>query len=63
SLYTTSINYTNRKLINASIYLPNYNFKIYYIPSKFNFVPNIFNRLKAIKNAGNPDGISVLDDI
>ncbi|KXX73032.1 Retrovirus-related Pol polyprotein from transposon gypsy [Madurella mycetomatis] len=44
SLDTSSIDRANRRLINASIYLSQYNLKVYYLPSRLNFAkidPNL----------------------
>ncbi|KAK1774019.1 hypothetical protein QBC45DRAFT_455067 [Copromyces sp. CBS 386.78] len=63
SLRTTSTDRTNRRLINASIYLSRYNLKVFHIPGKLNFVLNALSRLKVIGDAGNPDGTPIFDDV
>ncbi|VTT79845.1 unnamed protein product [Fusarium fujikuroi] len=46
-------NRANRYLVNASIYLLEYNLYIFYIPKKKNFIPNAFSYLKALETDKN----------
>ena len=50
SLKTVSINRTNRRFVNASVYLLAYPFDVYHMPGKFNLVFNALFRLAAVKN-------------
>ena len=45
TIITSSVDRANRRLINASIYLSEYNLKIYHIPGKKNIVPDALSRL------------------
>jgi Reverse transcriptase (RNA-dependent DNA polymerase)/RNase H-like domain found in reverse transcriptase/Integrase zinc binding domain len=47
SLNTTSTDRANRRLINASIYLSQYQFDVYHIPGRLNYVPDALSRLHA----------------
>ena len=49
-LTTTSIEYSNRRLIYIAIYLSEYNLQIYYLPRQLNFVPDTLSRLKALQD-------------
>ena len=47
TIITNSVDRANRRLINANIYLSEYNLKIYHVPSRKNIVPNALSRLPA----------------
>ncbi len=49
TLNTSSIDCTNCQLVIASIYLSEYNLKVYYIPRKENLISNALSQLKAPK--------------
>ncbi|VTT63465.1 unnamed protein product [Fusarium fujikuroi] len=53
TLNITSTNRANQHLINASIYLLEYNLYVFYIPRKKNFIPNTLSRLKALETDKN----------
>ena len=42
TMTTSSLDHTNRRLINASIYLSEYNLRIYYMPEKNNIIPTAY---------------------
>jgi hypothetical protein len=48
NLNTTSIDRTNRRLTNASVYLSIYPLDVYYIPSRLNLVPDALSRLRVV---------------
>ena len=47
SLKTTFTDRANKRLINALIYLLQFNLKIYYLAGKRNLVPDALSRLRA----------------
>ena len=47
TIITSSVDRANRRLINASIYLNEYNLKIYYMPGKKNIIPDALSCLPA----------------
>ena len=47
TLQTTSTDRANRRLINASIYLSEYDLQLFHIPGRINTVPNALSRLPA----------------
>ena len=47
---TTSIEYSNRRLIYVAIYLSEYNLQIYHLPRRLNFVLDTLSRLKALQD-------------
>ncbi|KAK1777032.1 hypothetical protein QBC45DRAFT_331535, partial [Copromyces sp. CBS 386.78] len=63
SLRTTFINRVNKRFINVFIYFFQYKFKIYYILNKFNFLPDIFNRLKVKGDYSNPEGEIIINNV
>jgi len=50
NLNTISINRTNRRLTNTSVYLSAYLLDVCHIPSRFNLVPNVFSYLRTIRD-------------
>lgn len=64
SLDTSSTDRANRRLINASIYLSQYDLKIFHLPGRLNFIPDALSRLRAVQDKpGRLEGEAVLDDI
>ncbi|KAL2017178.1 hypothetical protein VTK56DRAFT_2498 [Thermocarpiscus australiensis] len=64
NLDTSSTDRANRKLINASIYLSQYDLKVYYLPGRLNFVPDALSRLKALQDQPErKEGDVILDNI
>ncbi|PNP59923.1 hypothetical protein FNYG_14749 [Fusarium nygamai] len=53
TLDTTSTDRANRRLVNASIYLSEYELRVFHIPGKKNFVPDTLSRLEAPETDGN----------
>ena len=49
-LTTTSIEYSNCRLIYIAIYLSKYNLQIYYLSGQLNFVLDTLSRLKALQD-------------
>ncbi|SCO06556.1 related to TY3B-TY3B protein [Fusarium fujikuroi] len=47
TLNITSTDRANRRLVNASIYLSEYDLRVFYIPGKKNFIPDALSRLEA----------------
>jgi hypothetical protein len=47
TLNTTSTDRANRRLINASVYLSQYQLNVYHIPGRLNHVPDALSRLQA----------------
>ncbi|KAG5810041.1 hypothetical protein H9Q74_014111 [Fusarium xylarioides] len=67
TLDTTSTDRANRRLVNASIYLSEYELRVFHIPGKKNFIPDALSRLEAPETDGNarrlrPD-YTALDDV
>jgi hypothetical protein len=61
-LDTSSTDRANRRLITASIYLSEYDLKVYHLPGRLNYVPDALSRLKALTDpVDRPDGDAVLD--
>jgi hypothetical protein len=64
NLRTSSTDRANKKLINASVYLSQYNLKIFYLIDKLNLVPNALSRLHATNDTiERPDGDVTLDNV
>lgn len=64
NLDTSSTDRANRRLINASIYLSQYDLKVYHLPGRLNYVPDALSRLAALQDPperGNGDAI--LDNV
>lgn len=61
-LQTTSVDRANKHLINASVYLSQYNIKVFHLPGEKKFVPDALSRLRAIADV-QPDQLPVLDDV
>jgi hypothetical protein len=67
SLETSSTDRANRKLVNASIYLSEFNLRVFHIPGIKNFIPDALSRLSAPETDLNavrhrPD-YTALDDV
>jgi hypothetical protein len=63
-LRTSSTDRANKKLINALVYLLQYNIKVHHLASKLNLVPDVLSRLKATGDTvDRPNGIATLDDV
>jgi hypothetical protein len=64
TLNTASTDRANRRLINASVYLSQYDLKVYHLPGKVNFVPDALSRLRTIQDGPEqPEGDAILDDV
>jgi hypothetical protein len=64
SLHTSSIDRANKKLINASVYLSQYNIKVHHLAGKLNLVPDALSPLQATGDmVDRPDGTATLDDV
>ena len=64
TLDTSSTNRANRRLINVSIYLSQYDLKVYHLPGRLNFVPDALSRLTALGDlVEREDGDAILDSI
>ncbi len=63
-LDTSSTDRANRRLITASVYLSEYDLKVFHLPGRLNYVPDALSRLKAMQDVPErPDGDVVLDDV
>ena len=61
---TSSADRANRRLVNCSIYLSQYQLEVHHLPGAENFVPDALSRLAAIQDAaGRPPGPPILDEI
>lgn len=61
---TTSTDRANKRLINASVYLSQFNLKVHHLAGKLNFVPDALSRLRAKTDTPQrPDGVPSLDDV
>ncbi len=47
-LDTSSTDRANRRLITALVYLSEYDLKVFYLPRRLNYVPDVLSRLKAM---------------
>jgi hypothetical protein len=64
TLDTSSTDRANRRLINASVYLSQYDLKVFHLPGRLNFVPDALSRLKALDDTvERPEGDAILDNI
>jgi hypothetical protein len=64
SLRTSSTDRANKRLINASVYLSQFDLKTYHVPGRPNLVPDALSRLRAKQDKPNrPDEIAILDDV
>ena len=64
TLDTSSADRANRRLVNCSIYLSQYQLEVQHLPGTENFVPDALSRLTAIDDAkGRPQGAPILDEI
>ncbi|SCO49703.1 uncharacterized protein FFNC_12790 [Fusarium fujikuroi] len=66
TLDITSTDRANRRLVNASIYLLEYDLRVFYIPGKKNFIPDALSRLEAPETDENVERLrpdyTALDD-
>ncbi|VZH91969.1 unnamed protein product [Fusarium fujikuroi] len=67
TLDTTSTDRANRRLVNASIYLSEYDLRVFHIPGKKNFIPDALSRLEAPETDENVERLrpdyTALDDV
>ncbi|KAF5971878.1 TY3B-TY3B protein [Fusarium bulbicola] len=67
TLDTTGTDRANRRLVNASIYLSEYELRVFHIPGKKDFVPDALSRLEAPETDGNARRLrldyTALDDV
>ncbi len=65
-LDTSSTNRANRRLITMSIYLSEYELKVYYLPGRLNYVPDALSCLRALTDLeldNRADSDVVLDNV
>jgi hypothetical protein len=63
-LDTSSTDRANRRLITASVYLSEYDLKVYHLPGRLNFVPDALSRLTALQDpVVRPEGEVILDNV
>lgn len=67
TLATTSTDRANRRLVVASIYLSEYDLRVYHLPGEKNFIPDALSRLTAPETDNNPARMrpdyTALDDV
>lgn len=63
-LDTSSTDRANRRLITASVYLSEYDLKVFHLPGRLNFVPDALSRLRALQDpVERPEGEVILDSV
>ena len=63
-LQTLLTNRANKRLINALVYLSQFDLKTYHVLRRLNFVPDTLSRLKAKQNKPNRfNKIAILNDV
>ncbi|EAQ86812.1 hypothetical protein CHGG_08065 [Chaetomium globosum CBS 148.51] len=63
-LDTSSTDRSNRRLITASVYLSEYDLKVFHLPGRLNFVPDALSRLAAVQDKPErEEGEVILDNV
>ncbi|EAQ84379.1 hypothetical protein CHGG_08393 [Chaetomium globosum CBS 148.51] len=63
-LDTSSTDRSNRRLITASVYLSEYDLKVFHLPGRLNFVPDALSRLTAVQDKPErEEGEVILDNV